>query len=379
MGRFLPGGVYIVASDPFIGALRGAGADGRFAESSLITLDADAILPIDILKLATVLVLEVDPASPASMSRINQVRASRPDLPLIAALHTTDVSVVRMLIREGVADVAALPFVVVDLASQILDAMASSAHSASGGKLAPLFTIARSTGGCGTTTIVTHLAAALARDHGRKVCVIDMDLQNGDVATYLGVTATATITDVVEAGDRLDKELLRHAVIETRYGFSIIAAPDAITPLDIVDMHQLLKLLELVRRNFDIVLVDLPANWTNWALSVAMESSQLLLVTDLSISSLRQARRRLQLFETIGLDRSRPKIVINRVEKRLFKAIGVDDARDALGCEVIASLTLEGGMLRSAQDQGVLVSDLSARCRFMNDVQSLATALVGEG
>jgi pilus assembly protein CpaE len=378
MESSLPSGLYIVAGAPFIDELKAASAFARFDASVLVPLAANADIPQEVLNSASVLVLEVNPADAASMARIGHVRARRPHLPIIAALSSADVSVVRMLIREGVADVAALPFEIDDLASRVLDAMATLAERAPKPKLSPLFSVARSTGGCGTTTIITHLAATLAKDHGRRVCVIDMDLQNGDVATFLGVTPMTTITDLIEAGDRLDKELLANAVTQTRYGFSIIAAPEVITPLDIVDLAQLLKLLELVRRSFDVVIVDLPANWTNWALTVALESTQLLLVTDLSISSLRQARRRLQLFETIGVERDRSRAVINRVERRLFKAIGVDDARDALGCEVIASLAQEGTSLRSAQDQGVLVSDLVSKSKFVSDVQSLAAALIGE-
>jgi pilus assembly protein CpaE len=163
--------------------------------------------------------------------------------------------------------------------------------------------LARSAGGCGATTVITHLAAALAKidTSGKGVCVIDLDLQSGDVASYVGKEPTVTLSALLDAHDRLDGDMVRSAITDTGYGFSVIAAPDAITPLDTVDVDQLLQLLSLARRQFGHVLVDLPADWTNWALSTVVASTNVLMVTDLSISSLRQAKRRIDLLRSVGV------------------------------------------------------------------------------
>jgi pilus assembly protein CpaE len=369
LGRF-----FIVAGESEIAGLREHSAFARFAESTFLPLSADAALPDEVARAAQVLVLEVDPSSDASLRRIARARNDRPDLPIIAALRQADVSLVRTLIRQGVTDVAALPFEPRELASQIFDQFASVATQAAPAQLAPMLSIVRGTGGCGATTVLTHLAEALAAD-GDEVCVVDLDLQGGDVAPFLGETPTVTISALLEAGDRLDGELLRSAITPTSYGFSMIAAPDAITPLDTVDVAQLQTILRLLRARFRYVLLDLPSAWTDWALSVALASTEVVLVTDLSISSLRQAKRRLQLLASIGVAGERMKVVVNRVERRLFRTIGVDEASDALGCEIAASLAMEGNDLRSAQDQGLLISAVAGRSRFANDVRSLAEAL----
>ena len=149
-----------------------------------------------------------------------------------------------------------------------------------------------------------------------------------------------------------------------------------ITPLETVNVDQLLALLDIVRREFDFVLVDLPADWTNWALSVTLTSSEVLLITDLSIASLRQAKRRVELLTSVGLERSKLQVIVNRVERRLFKTIGVDDVREALKCEVLTSLTAEGAVMSSAQDQGLLISEINHRSKFAADIRRLASLLL---
>lgn len=374
----LSGRFFVVAREAEMAALQDGAAIPGFTAASFVALPADAPLPEQIVRSAQVLVLEVDAADPQSLRRVAQVRSDRPDLPIIAALNQADVSLVRALIRQGVADVASLPFAREELAAQIFDQLSKVAELTLPGDLSPMFSIVRSTGGCGATTVVTHLAAALAASDtsGRGVCVVDLELQNGDVAAFVGEVPQVTISALLEAGERLDIDLLRSTITETRFGFSVMAAPDVITPLDTMDVDQLLRILRLLRRQFAYVLIDLPAAWTNWALSVALASSRVLLISDLSISSLRQAKRRLELLSSVGIGRDSVSVVVNRVERRLFKTIGVEEVGEALGCEVLASLALEND-LRSAQDQGLLITSVTSRSRFAGDIRALAAKLSG--
>ena len=375
------GGLFIVANALDIAMLRGSALGQDMGDAAYVPLAANVDLPADVVRSARVLVLEVDPACPESLRRIAKLRSEREDLPIIAALSKADVSLVRTLIRQGISDVAVLPFAPEELASQILDASTRLAELVPKGALSPMFTVVRSTGGCGATTVVTHLAAALAKaDHtGRGVCVIDLDLQSGDVASYVGLHPKVTVSALIDAGDRLDSQLLSSAVTETVYGFSLIAAPEGIAPVDAIDVDQLLRVLSLARRQFGCVLLDLPADWTNWSLSAVMASSDVLLITDLSIASLRQAKRRLELLRSVSEGGERIKVVVNRAERRLFRTIGVEEVSEALGCEVAASLSSEGGTLRSAQDQGLLMGDVASRSKFSGEIRGLAELLLAGG
>ncbi|HMO67128.1 MAG TPA: pilus assembly protein CpaE, partial [Novosphingobium sp.] len=203
------------------------------------------------------------------------------------------------------------------------------------------------------------------------------DLQAGELACYAGQKPQVTVTALLDAGERLDAELLHSAVTDSGHGFVLIAAPDVILPLDHVDDAHLLRLLDLARREFDIVLVDLPTDWTSWALSVALASSDVLLVVEASVASMRQAKRRLDLFDTVGLDRGAVRLVANRVEHRMFRAIGVDQIREVLEHDIFAVLSDEDSAMRSAQDEGLMITH--RRSRFAAEIEALAAQLTSEG
>ncbi len=374
----LPDAVYIVANPGAIAQLRAQSAGAPLAGATFVELACDADIPAHIVAAASVLVMEVAPAERSSVRRIAKVRSARHDLPLIAAVPDANIALVRTLVRQGVTDVAVLPFDANELVGQILDASAAAEASREGNhSLAPMLCVVRSIGGCGATSVITQLAAELAQSDsvGSGICVIDLDLQSGCVASFLGVQPSVTVGDLLEAGERLDSEFLTSAVCDSGRGFSVIAAPDAITPLEAIDVDQVLKLLTLARQQFSHVLIDLPAGWTNWALSVAVSASDLLLITDLTIASLRQAKRRLDLFGSVGVPRERIRVAVNRVERRLFKTIGVDEVRVALDCEVLGTLTAEGPALSSAQDQGLLISENTHKSKFAADIRKLAHQL----
>ena len=373
-GTELPMNAFVVASAAHIARLDSAIGSHRASKLHTIALDAGQPVPHSVLDQAEMLVLEIDPASEASLARMEQVRRDRPGLPLLAAVENADLRLVRALLRQGITDVVALPFDFDELFTQVIDAAAANSHAAGMDRLAPMATVVHAVGGSGATTVLTHLAAAIAENGacGQRVCLIDLDLQFGEVATQMGLTPQHSVLDLLEAGERLDGDLIRDTSIQTKYGHYIIAAPSQITPLEDVDVDRLLRMLTLARREYDFVLVDLPVNWTNWSLSAALACSEMLVLTDQSIGGLRQTRRCLDLFDMMDVPRENLHLVVNRAEKKMFQSIGLHDVSDTLHRNVSATIARDKAGLDSALDQGVLLNEINKKAPFVKDVAKLA-------
>ena len=269
----------------------------------LATLPTNAEIPGHTLSGASILVLEVSPDHPASLERLSAVRDLYPGLPVIAAVRDANLPLVRTLLKQGVRDVVGLPLPHAELV-EILKEISSElqAELSSDVQQGQLVTIMKSIGGVGATTIATHLATELAgRNTGRGVCVFDLDLQFGDAASYLGLSNQLSIADLLEAGSRIDSDLLRSVVSTTAQGLNVIAAPVDMMPIEAVNADQILRIIDLARREFDYVVIDLPTNWTNWALSLVARSTAIFLIVELSVASLRQAKRQLQLLDNQGI------------------------------------------------------------------------------
>jgi pilus assembly protein CpaE len=371
--------VLIVAGAELVEQLRAADAGGLASAVTCLELAPGEPVPTDRLAAARILVVEVDPAVAASVQRVRTIRSQRPALPVVAALRGMDVAAVRALLRHGVADVVELPFSVPDLVGRVAEVQERMAPVPGQTALGSLFCVIGGTGGCGATTVLTHLAARLASGGTMKACVVDLDLQSGEVAYYLGLNPRVTVETLIQAGDRIDEQFIRSAITDTGHGFSVIAAPDKVMRLDEVDVEELLKMLSLLRQQFDIVLVDLPSDWTNWSLSVASAASSIVLVTELSVAGLRQSRRRLDLFASVGIESSKVELVANRVGRGLFRTIDLTAAETAVGHPFSATLADEEDAIRSAQDEGRLLGQLHRHSRFDDDLRKLADKLIAKG
>ena len=112
-------------------------------------------------------------------------------------------------LEADVADVLLLP----QLADNVVFAIRKAAHAARRtdgvrGRNGTVITVFSPKGGTGKTVVATNLAAALAKNEGKKTLLLDLDLQFGDAAIMLGVEPEKTIFDLVVAPGELDSEKL---------------------------------------------------------------------------------------------------------------------------------------------------------------------------
>ncbi|MGH6781135.1 MAG: AAA family ATPase, partial [Sphingomonadaceae bacterium] len=384
--RIDSGCAQIVLSEAEMTAAEIAGGDVAGFGVEMNLLGADGIVSEDIAQRSQVIVVEVDPNSEASLRRIAALRASHPRLAIVAAVRNASIPVVRTLLRSGVNDVLGLPLASNELAAaleRIREDMAKAEPTEAA--LGKVVSVIKSVGGVGATTLATQGASVHARRdarHDRETCLFDLDLQFGNAGTYLGVTPKLTLSDLLEAGSRVDGDLLRSATVQTASGLHVVAAPHEIMPLESVGADQIFDIVDLATREFDTVFIDLPGNWTNWSLSLVARSDVVLLVAELSIASLRQAQRQLKLLERQGLGNIPVQVVINRVQKKLFRSIDLSDAAKALNHPINFSIANDFALVETALDQGVLIDEIKAKSRVSRDIEAIldgCNELMGRG
>ena len=370
-----PARLTIAGTPAHIADLRETLGSQEVAEITLVPLELDESIPAQVIETASCLVIEVDPSVPASLDRLDAVRAAAPRLPRIAALSNASGALVRTLIKQGVADVVALPFDPDEILQASISAAENEARSVTiPGKIAPVIAVVRAVGGSGATTIATHLADELGREEGatRGACLIDLDVQYGAAASAIGLTPRRNLHDLLVAGDRTDGSFLRAVAVEHSSHLSVIAAPDEIVPLETIETDYLLKVIDIAKSEYDYVVLDMPSNWTSWNLSTVLAADQILMVVELNIASLKQAKRRIELFRSFGVESKRISIVVNQVEKKLFRAISLDDVAKTLKQDVLVGITKDSDLLATAQDQGSFVRQIQRKSRFASDIMKLA-------
>ena len=373
-----PSAEILLSDASLAGLVRMAGPLAGF-DARITMLDAEAEVPEAIAKSAAVLVVEARRDSRPSIERLSDVLERRPAGTVIVALRDPSLDDARNLLRAGAADIISLPLQQGELEAALAhvrkDIESRPVNTRPSGKLVSMV---KSIGGVGATALLTQVAAIYAsREHqaGRETCLVDLDLQFGTAGLYLGSLPKLTLQDLLGAGARLDAAMLRSTTSQHASGLHFITSPPDLMPLDSISEDQVATLLDLARHEFATIFLDLPPSWTNWSLSAMAHSDLILLITELSVAGLQQARRQLDFIKQQGIGDVPVRIVMNRVEKRMFKRIDLSDAVRVLGRQVDFIVAEDAATVRAAVDQGLLVSDIDARSKATKDIRAIADAV----
>jgi pilus assembly protein CpaE len=201
-------------------------------------------------------------------------------------------------------------------------------------------------GGSGVTTIASNFAIALAQESGKNTVLVDLDLPFGDAALDLGITAEFSTANALQNFERLDSNFLTKLLIKHSSGLSVLAAPDRYTPLRPSD-EAVEKLLTVIRQDFDYVVVDAGSNLGSACKMLLDKASVAYLVTQVSISELRNSNRLINEFFTTG-DR-KLEVVLNRFTPRSL-SIDEEHITKALTKPVNWKISNDYPAVRRAQD-----------------------------
>jgi pilus assembly protein CpaE len=371
--------LYLSGYEGDTAALLGARVAGLPLQLSIVPV-TEWIDPTDLAS-AAVAVVQVDADAPASLKRFERLAAAD-NKPLIAACYEPPLALVRQLLKFGAHDVLPLPLAIDDLETSIAPLRDRAAEQVSTENIVSnnrLVAFIKARGGIGATAISTQLAcrfAAAEARFGREVALIDFDVQFGDAAFQLGLRPKLTMTDLVEAGARLDGPLLRSAMTQHSSGLYVAAAPTEMLPLESLTNEQAIAIVDRGLKEFGTVFVDLPANWSNWSLSLVARSNLIVLLTDLSIAGLHRARRQIDLLAAQDLGNIEIKVVANRFRKSLFKTVNLGDAEEALGRKIAFTISDEPDLMNAAIDQGLPVGDISRKSTLVRDLDALDKSII---
>ncbi len=231
-------------------------------------------------------------------------------------------------------------------------------------------------GGSGCSTIAVNLSVALA-DQGYKTLLIDGSLQFGDVAIMLDLKPSRSIVDLMDRMVDLDVDLVTSVLVTHESGLRVLMAPPRPEMADLVTEEKMKALLEILRTQFEFILIDNSASLNDVALSVLDVSDRIFLVTQQSLPTLKNVSRFFDLANTLDYERSKVLLIVNRASDK--QGISVKDIGDTLKRPVIATIPSDEDAVTRAADQGrPLVTSKARKRPISNSLTKLAELTVTE-
>ena len=310
------------------------------------------------------------------LARIVQQQKGKTAIVVTAADVTTHG--IRGLIRQGVDDFVPQPLESHELFEAVEAARLKMRALRSADGLGQVVAFGRAKGGTGATSMAIHTALALAakhrrRDPGKKVALLDLDLQFGDIGMQLDLPTNDTLAEIIKDPSRLDPELLHQAMTRHEHsGVSVLQAPSLPVPLDALRSDTTRRLIELTREEFDYVVLDLPLALPRWLEAVLQQTDQLLLVTQLNVPAVRQTRRLMDILGDEGLFEMPVSVVLNRYVWRFSERARIKQSQGALGRPFDHYIPNDYEQTLEAINRGVTLFEVSKRSKLSKAIREMA-------
>lgn len=250
-----------------------------------------------------------------------------PQVGVVLLAREPSMELMRSAMSAGIRSVVPLPLALTDLHGAVVEAnewaqtVQARLHTAGEGAATRslrgrVIALSGAKGGVGTTTVAVQLALeAKRRDPDQSVCLVDLDLQAGDVRAYLDLSHRRSITDLIEVASELTTSHLADAMFAHPSGVQVLLPPIHGEDAEDLDGATTARILGGVRARFDTVILDC-GSVMSVASAVATElADDVLLLCAPDVVSLRGANRMLRMWERLSIRDTDVHVLVNRASR----------------------------------------------------------------
>ncbi|MDQ3646636.1 MAG: AAA family ATPase, partial [Actinomycetota bacterium] len=232
-------------------------------------------------------------------------------------------------------------------------------------------------GGVGRTTIAVNLAVAAASELGKKVVLVDGSFQFGDVGVLLNLNPkNKSIADLIPEMAAGEVESLDQVLIAHSSGIQVLLAPPSPEMAELITTAYLRKLLERLRENADLVIVDSWPWFHEATISLLDVSDLILTVLTLEITNIKNIRLFLEVADQLGYADEKVQLVLNRADSAL--GIRVADVESSIGRKIDHTVVSDGRSVVYALNRGVPFFLSNRETQVSEDIMRLARRVTGE-
>src|SRR6266545_2682994 len=260
-------------------------------------------------------VISVGPEnSDKEFALIKQLAAACPHTAIITAARDASPALILGSMRAGAREFIQLP-IIADEFRTVIDRVVEFCtdgenSSKDHGRIVAVFS---GKGGSGVSFFGTNLAAAM----GVPTLLVDLNLQAGDAASFLGLDTKYSLADFVHNRARLDDALMTSLVTPHSVNLGVLAAPLEAHEAEDIQPQDISEILYLLRQRYERIVLDLPHTFDPVTVAALDLADDILLLMTLDIPGIRSTKRALKVFDRLGYPRAKVHVVVNRWSKNI--------------------------------------------------------------
>ena len=327
---------------------------------------------------ADLLIMEVGFDPDNEFNEITRIKENEKVSEIFLTSSSDDPRLLIRAIRSGIKEFFPQPIVADELKRAVQDCAArlGSTKKPEVLKKGKIITVAGARGGIGTSTIAVNLAASLNALEGvESVAILDLLPVFGDSSIFLDISQPQySWLELVNNLSRMDKTYLMSTIARHDSGIYVMTAPlQRIEDPDASLTEKISLLLDILRRNFDFIVVDNGKSLDRISMTFLKESDQILIVSVLNLPCVSSSRRLLDYLRNSGIFQS--EVIINRVEKNSL--ISINDAEKAFGRKALAMIPNDYRTAVNSLNQGKPLNVVAQGTDIAKSIQNIAMLITG--
>ena len=320
-----------------------------------------------------ILIMELPEHADSTLEAVRGLKAEHPEMGIILTAGDSSPQLILRAMRSGAQEYLTRPINVREL-GESLKRLSSIIRRPSRGsrRTGKIITVFSSKGGVGVTSVATNLGVSFVKNAKQRTCVVDLNLQMGDVGLMLDLRPQYTINDAMGSGN-LDESRLKGLLAEHESGLYLLSTPEDPVQAEQITPGLLLEVFSLLKGMFDVIIVDAGHFFDSRVLEVLTLADTILVVSILDVPTVRNVRRCLNLFEQLGYGPDKVRLIVNRHQKKT--KVKVEDLEETAEARVFWEIPNDYKTLIESIDAGVPAVIQSPRSKLARSIEDLTREL----
>ena len=321
-----------------------------------------------------VIILELDGHHEEALDDIRRfVEEYGQQTEVFATFARSKLDIMPSLMRSGVRDVLPLPLNYQDLVVALSNSLARHRKTLTQArdKKGSVMSFMNCRSGAGGPFVAANLAYSLQYEFDRKVALIDLDIQFGTVAYDFDIKSDGGIVEALRSPGRIDSVFVHALMSRHSSGVDVLASPADLTSWDGLSARALSRVVSVLLQKYDHVVINLPVLVNDITEQALALSNPVFLVTQGTISMLRNLNMVLHRLPKRGIPLQNMEIVLNRAGsgEKDIKNVDLDKLIRDLPLHRVCS---DFKLVMKAENEGKSACELDSRARLVKDLRSIA-------
>ncbi len=191
-------------------------------------------------------------------------------------------------------------------------------------------------GGIGKSTLAVNLAVGLSRRTNKRVAIIDLDLQSGDIALMMNLFPKRTIADLTKDMHLLDEEIMEEYLSIHSSGVRVLPAPLSPEYSEYINPLLVEKIIKILSKIYHYIIIDTSPSFIDINLTALDMSNKIILMTTLDLLSVKSIKASLQIMKKLNYSNDKLYLVLNRYQRDL--GLSIRNLEKSTGKKLLAKL-----------------------------------------